>query len=72
MIATHANEALSMLEEPSSDERDILGAIPYTRNQAFLHQDHQLMPKRKSVWSSWNYRSDRPRPTPGTGGQLTG
>jgi len=67
VIATHANEALSMLEEPSSDERDILGAIPYIRNQAFLHQDHQLMPKRKSVWSSWNYRSDRTtgtRPAP--------
>ena len=59
VIATHANEALSMLDEPSSDENNLLGAIPYTRNQAFLHQDHKLMPKRKSVWSSWNYRSDR-------------
>ena len=67
VIAAHANEALNMLDEPSTDERDILGAIVYTRNQAFLHQDKQLMPKRKSVWSSWNYRSDRtaaPRPVP--------
>jgi predicted NAD/FAD-binding protein len=58
VIATHANEALELLAEPSSRERDILGAITYSKNKAYLHQDTTLMPKRKSVWASWNYLSD--------------
>jgi predicted NAD/FAD-binding protein len=59
VIATHANEALELLAEPSAGERDILGAIAYAKNKAFLHQDTCLMPKRKSVWASWNYLSNR-------------
>lgn len=55
LIATHANDALAMLEDATPAERTILGAFRYTRNSAVLHSDPALMPKRKKVWSSWNY-----------------
>lgn len=55
VIATHADEALALLDDPSPLERQLLGAIRYQANPAVLHQDESLMPRRKSVWSSWNY-----------------
>jgi predicted NAD/FAD-binding protein len=59
VIAAHADEALAMLADPSGDETAILGAFPYQRNRAVLHSDTRLMPKRRHVWSSWNYLSQR-------------
>ncbi len=64
VIATHADEALHLLVDASPEERQALGAFRYSRNIAVLHSDASLMPKRKSVWSSWNYlgaRTDRGR-----------
>jgi predicted NAD/FAD-binding protein len=55
VIAAHADQALGMLADPSAEERRLLGAFRYTRNHAVLHSDASLMPRRKSVWSSWNY-----------------
>ena len=55
VIATHADEALAMLDKPSVAERDVLGAIGYSSNRAVLHSDKRLMPRRRKVWSSWNY-----------------
>jgi predicted NAD/FAD-binding protein len=55
VFATHADQALSMLCDPSPDETALLGAFQYTRNETILHCDASLMPKRKAVWSSWNY-----------------
>jgi hypothetical protein len=55
VIATHSDDALSMLQEPSPDERRLLGAIRYRKSRVVLHSDSRLMPKRPSVWSSWNY-----------------
>lgn len=55
VIATHADEALRLLADPSADERNTLGAFQYTPNLAVLHDDRSLMPRRKSVWASWNY-----------------
>ncbi|MDO1580621.1 NAD(P)/FAD-dependent oxidoreductase [Rhizobium oryzicola] len=55
IIATHANDALSLLAEPTRPEREVLGAFRYTDNVAVLHRDENLMPRRKAVWSSWNY-----------------
>jgi predicted NAD/FAD-binding protein len=57
MIATHADQALRMLSDPSPSERQILGAFRYNQNEAVLHTDSDLMPKRRKVWSSWNYMS---------------
>lgn len=58
VIATHADQALSMLTDASAEERRVLGAFRYCRNEAVLHGDVRLMPKRRAAWSSWNYLSD--------------
>ena len=55
VIAAHADEALAMLDDPSAEERGLLGAFRYSKNLAVLHGDASLMPKRRAVWSSWNY-----------------
>lgn len=55
VIATHADEALAMLEAPDVRERRLLGAFSYTRNCAVLHGDARLMPHRRRTWASWNY-----------------
>lgn len=58
VIATHADQALALLADADPDERAVLGAFDYTRNTAVLHSDAALMPKRRNVWSSWNYLSE--------------
>lgn len=55
VLACHADQALAMIETPSAKERDILGAINFQPNRAVLHTDTALMPKRRAVWSAWNY-----------------
>ncbi|MGE5335874.1 MAG: NAD(P)/FAD-dependent oxidoreductase [Nitrososphaerota archaeon] len=55
VIATHSDQALAMLADPSEAEREVLGAIPYQRNEAVLHTDERLMPRRRAAWSSWNF-----------------
>ena len=54
-IASHSDQALSMLQDPSSLEKTILGAIPYQDNEAVLHTDQRMLPKRKLAWAAWNY-----------------
>lgn len=56
VIATHADEALDLLADPTPAERDILGSFRYSRNVTILHQDPRLMPTAPRAWSSWNYR----------------
>jgi uncharacterized protein len=55
VIATHADQALALLGNPTPRERRLLGAFHYSRNVAVLHSDPALMPKRRAVWSSWNH-----------------
>ena len=57
LIAAHADQAVRMLVSPDQEERDILGAINYAPNIAYVHRDAALMPRRRRVWSSWNYVS---------------
>ena len=59
VIATHADQALAMLADPSAEERRILGAMRTSTNRAVLHTDETLMPRRRGVWSSWNYIDGR-------------
>jgi uncharacterized protein len=59
VIATHADEALAMLEDASPEESGILGAFRYQRNHAVLHSDPALMPRRRRIWASWNYLGGR-------------
>ncbi|ETX14909.1 cyclopropane-fatty-acyl-phospholipid synthase [Roseivivax halodurans JCM 10272] len=61
IFATHSDDSLKMLEDPSGAERRILGAVAYQPNRMVLHSDDRIMPKRRSVWSSWNYTEDKVR-----------
>jgi uncharacterized protein len=56
VIATHSDQALEMIENPTRNEREILGAIPYQKNIAVLHWDSSVLPRKRRAWASWNYR----------------
>ncbi len=55
VFATHADQTLTMLANPTPAERQILGAFPYHANEAVLHTDTRLLPKLGRAWASWNY-----------------
>jgi predicted NAD/FAD-binding protein len=56
VLATHSDQALEMLGEDATDrEHELLGAIPYQPNEAVLHTDASLLPRRRRAWASWNY-----------------
>ena len=55
VLATHSDQALALLADPSEAEREILGAIPYRRNETVLHTDRSLLPRRRAAWASWNF-----------------
>jgi predicted NAD/FAD-binding protein len=55
VLATHADQALAMLSDASDREHEILGAIPYQANEAVLHTDVGMLPRRRRAWASWNY-----------------
>lgn len=55
VIATHSDQALRMLKDPSDLEREVLGSIPYQENLAILHADTSLLPSKRTAWASWNY-----------------
>ena len=55
VFATHADDTLSLLDDASALEREILGAFRYSDNTAIVHTDPALMPRRRAAWSSWNY-----------------
>lgn len=59
VIATHADEALALIDDPTVDERRLLGAFRYSPNRAVLHRDASLMPIRRAAWSSWNFSGRR-------------
>jgi len=54
VIATHANDALSIIDHPLEEEKEILSKFNYKNNIAVVHTDEKVMPKNKNVWSSWN------------------
>ncbi len=55
VVATHADQGLALMQDPTPKEQALLGAFSYTRNVAVLHSDPSLMPKRAGTWSAWNY-----------------
>ncbi len=55
VFATHSDDTLSLLSDPTGVERTALSAVRYQSNRAVLHADASVMPKRKKVWSSWSY-----------------
>jgi uncharacterized protein len=54
VLANHADEALSIIENPSDDEKNILANFKYKENFAYIHTDEKVMPKNKNTWCSWN------------------
>lgn len=54
VLACHSDQALALLADASADERDILGAIPYQRNEVVLHTDARLLPVNRKAWAAWN------------------
>jgi predicted NAD/FAD-binding protein len=61
VLAVHSDQALRLLPDASGAERRILGAIRYQPNEAILHTDESLLPRRRRAWASWNYRIPRER-----------
>jgi uncharacterized protein len=55
IIATHSDQALAMLQQPSHVEKRALSAINYQTNTAILHTDDSVLPQRKAAWAAWNY-----------------
>ena len=55
IIATHGDEALALLDEPTTEEKNLLSKFKYQKNKTVLHTDASVMPKTKKAWSSWNY-----------------
>ncbi len=60
VVATHSDQALAMLAEPTGAERRVLGSIRYQPNEAVLHTDASLMPRRRRAWASWNFHLGEP------------
>jgi predicted NAD/FAD-binding protein len=55
VLATHSDQSLAMLRQPTSTETEVLGAIAYQANLAVLHTDTSVLPSRRAAWAAWNY-----------------
>jgi predicted NAD/FAD-binding protein len=55
VLATHSDQALAMLRQPSAMEAQTLGAIRYQPNRAVLHTDASVLPVQRRAWAAWNY-----------------
>tara|TARA_B100000287_G_scaffold172761_1_gene162940 strand:- start:2428 stop:3663 length:1236 start_codon:yes stop_codon:yes gene_type:complete len=58
ILATHADEALNLIEEPLNDEKEILSNFKYKKNLAYIHFDESVMPINRKAWCSWNSSVD--------------
>ena len=58
VLAIHADDALSLIDNPLKGENEILSNFNYKKNIAILHTDENVMPKNKKIWSSWNSKVD--------------
>lgn len=58
ILTSHADQSLALLADASAEEREVLGAFRYQKNEAFLHRDTRLMPKRRRCWASWVVNAD--------------
>ena len=59
VLACHADQSLSLLDDPSNDEKQLLSNFSYKENIAIIHTDQNIMPNNKNVWSSWNSSIDK-------------
>lgn len=58
VLACHSDQALALLADATSDEKEVLGRIAYQNNSVVLHTDTSLLPRRRLAWASWNYLID--------------
>lgn len=56
VLACHSDQALAILAEATPLERELLGSLPYQANEAVLHTDASVLPRRRAAWGAWNYR----------------
>ena len=54
-IASHGDQALAMLADPTLDEQQVLGQFHFQANDTVLHTDESVLPKRRRAWAAWNY-----------------
>jgi predicted NAD/FAD-binding protein len=54
VFACHSDQALSLLDDPSPAERDVLGALRYQSNEVVLHTDASVLPLNRRAWAAWN------------------
>ncbi len=59
VLASHADQALSIIDEPTNEEQEILSSFKYRENIAVIHTDESIMPNNKDIWSSWNSIVDK-------------
>jgi predicted NAD/FAD-binding protein len=64
VFACHSDQALALLEQPTTTEHEVLGALVYAPNEVLLHTDTRLLPNRRKAWASWNYRLGGPADAP--------
>ncbi|ALZ10842.1 FAD-dependent oxidoreductase [Pseudomonas aeruginosa] len=64
VFACHSDQVLGLLDSPTPQERDVLGALTYASNEVVLHTDTRLLPRRRLAWASWNYRLGGPTQAP--------
>ncbi len=62
ILACHADQTLALLEDADHNERRILQSIPYQSNRAILHTDSSVLPRRRSLWSAWNFHGQSASP----------
>jgi predicted NAD/FAD-binding protein len=55
VLACHSDQSLALLDDATAAEREVLGAIRYHPNEAVLHTDAALLPRRRRAWAAWNY-----------------
>jgi len=63
VLACHSDQSLRVLKRPRPEQREVLQAIRYQPNRAWLHTDDRLMPRARKAWAAWNYLSDTLRGT---------
>lgn len=55
VLATHSDQSLALLSDPSEQEKRVLGALPYQDNDVVLHTDESVLPRSRRAWAAWNY-----------------
>lgn len=66
IFATHSDQALKLLDNPSSNEQEVLSGISFEKNDIVVHTDTTLLPKNKKIWGSWNIQINENSDHPGT------